>query len=210
MRTHPARTPFHALRAGMVATVALTLAACAHVLAGGQLPGPMILLALLALTGLACTAVTRLKLGFPAVAGLLGAGQLVLHEAFTALGGTVAGPAGNAAAPHHGPALLPTSLPASPLEQVQAHGLDSPLALLMLAGHAAATLACALILARGEDALWGLAAWLRPLIELPSPVSPDAAAAPAVAVPPVPAAPLPWRNQRPDCRRGPPAAVVFS
>ncbi len=210
MRTHHARTPFHALRAGMFATLALTLAASGHVLAGGHLPAPAVLLALLALTGLGCTAATRLKLGYPAVAGLLGTGQLVLHEAFTAFGGPAAGPAGNAAAPHHGPAGPPAGLPTGPLEQAAAHGLESPAALLMLAGHTAATLACALILAKGEDALWGLAAWLRPLLDLPSPAARNATAAPLVPVLPVPAAPLPWRNQRPDCRRGPPAAVVLS
>ena len=83
MRT-AARAPFHALRSAMVALTVLSLAAGAHTLAGGQLPSPGILLALLALTALASTTATRLKLNFPAMAGLLGAGQLVLHKAFTA------------------------------------------------------------------------------------------------------------------------------
>ena len=86
MRT-AARAPFHALRSAMVALTVLSLAAGAHTLAGGQLPSPGILLALLALTGLASTTATRLKLNLPALAGLLGAGQLVLHEAFTAFSG---------------------------------------------------------------------------------------------------------------------------
>ena len=89
MRT-AARAPFHALRSAMVALTVLSLAAGAHTLAGGQLPSPGILLALLALTGLASTTATRLKLNFPAMAGLLGAGQLVLHEAFTAFSGPAA------------------------------------------------------------------------------------------------------------------------
>ncbi|WP_342451683.1 hypothetical protein [Arthrobacter sp. H16F315] len=84
MRT-AARAPFHALRSAMVALTVLSLAAGAHTLAGGQLPVSGILLALLALTGLAATTATRLKLNLPALAGLLGAGQLLLHEAFTAL-----------------------------------------------------------------------------------------------------------------------------
>ncbi len=82
-----ARAPFHALRSAMVALTVLSLAAGAHTLAGGQLPSPGILLALLALTGLASTTATRLKLNLPAMAGLLGAGQLVLHNAFTAFSG---------------------------------------------------------------------------------------------------------------------------
>ena len=91
MRT-AARAPFHALRSAMVALTVLSLAAGAHTLAGGQLPSPGILLALLALTGLASTTATRLKLNLPALAGLLGAGQLVLHEAFTAFSGPALSP----------------------------------------------------------------------------------------------------------------------
>jgi hypothetical protein len=80
----------------------------------------------------------------------------------------------------------------------------------MLAGHALATLACALLLSKGEDALWSLAAWLRPLIELPAPFPPRPAAARVLPTRPLGAVPLPRRNLRRDCRRGPPAVVVFS
>lgn len=204
MRKHSARTPFHSLRAAMIATAMVTLAACAHVLAGGQLPAAGILFAIVALAGLASTAATRLKLGFPAVGAFLGAGQLVLHEAFTAFGGSVPGPAGIAGPHHAAPAI-----PASALGHLQSHAPDSPLAVLMIAGHALATLACALLLARGEDALWALAAWLRPLVQLPTPVRPEAGAVPAATGWPEAGVPLPWRNERPDCRRGPPAAVAL-
>lgn len=206
MRTHPARTPFHFLRSAMIAMTMVTLATCAHVLPGGQLPAPGILLAVLALTGLTCTAATRLKLSFPAMAGLLGAGQLVLHEAFTAFSGTPSGPAGSTPSHHPGPAILP----AAPLEHLQPHELDSTFTVLMFAGHLLATLACALLLATGEDALWFLAAWLRPLIQLPVPAMPEVVAARAAGSWPANSAPLPWRNLRLSCRRGPPAAVVFS
>lgn len=196
----------------MVVLTILSLAAGAHTLAGGQLPSAGILLALLALTGLVSTTATRLKLTLPALAGLLGAGQLVLHEAFTAfsapalspaLAGAVSGPAGGLA--HHaGQVPLPAGL-GSP---VAASGLDSGLSLLMLAGHALATLLCAVLLARGEAALWALAAWLRPLLRLPDPVTPDAVAVPAAAGWPAESVPLPRRNLRRDCGRGPPTAVV--
>ena len=190
----------------MVALTVVSLAAGAHVLAGGELPVPAILLAFLALTGLASTAATRLKLNFPAMAAPLGAGQLMLHEAFTLCSGPV--PAAARGSAHHADATLaPVSA-----DQIQfpLHEPDSTLSLLMLAGHALATLACALLLARGEAALWALAAWLRPLLRLPAPVTPDAVTAPAEACWPGDTAPLPWRNLRRDCRRGPPAAVVFS
>lgn len=208
MRT-AARAPFHALRSAMVALTVLSLAAGAHTLAGGQLPATGILLALLALTGLASTTATRLKLTLPAMAGLLGAGQLVLHQAFAAFSGpapAVSGPVAGAV-PHH---LGTVHFPVGGGSQLAASGLDSGPALLMLAGHTLATLLCAVLLAKGEDALWSLAAWLRPLLRLPAAMSPDAVAVPAVAGWPAESAPLPWRNLRRDCRRGPPAAVVFS
>lgn len=209
MRT-AARAPFHALRSALVALTVLSLAAGAHMLAGGRLPSPGILLALLALTALASTTATRLKLNLPALAGLLGAGQLVLHEAFTAfsapaLSAAMSGPAGDLA--HH---AGPVPLPAGGDSPLTASGLDSGLSLLMLAGHALATLLCALLLARGEAALWALAAWLRPLLRLPASVAPAAVAVPAPTGWPAESVPLPWRNLRRDCRRGPPAAVVPS
>ena len=186
----------------------------AHTLAGGQLPSPGILLALLALTGLTSTTATRLKLNLPAMAGLLGAGQLVLHEAFTAFSApsprAASEPAG-IATPHH---LGAVPLPAGGDGQFAASVLDSQpalLSLLMLAGHAVATLLCAVLLARGEEALWSLAAWLRPLLGLPAPGErPTPSRLPAATGWPADSAPLPWRNLRRDCRRGPPAAVVFS
>lgn len=209
MRT-AARAPFHAVRSAMVATTVVTLAAAAHVLAGGLLPAPAVLFALLALTGLVTTTATRLKVNFAAMSALLGAGQVVLHEAFSALSlpAAAAGTGGPAGRSHHGGAGLGT-IPV-PADHLPLHQLDSALAWLMLAGHALATLACALLLAKGEDALWSLAAWLRPLIQLPAPFPPRPAAARVPPTRPLGAVPLPWRNLRRDCRRGPPAIVVFS
>jgi hypothetical protein len=86
VRSSPARTPFHALRSAALAVAIVALAAGAHVLSGGALPVTPVLLAVLALTGLVTTLATRFKLGFPVIAFLLGAGQLVLHEAFMAFG----------------------------------------------------------------------------------------------------------------------------
>ncbi len=211
MRPHTARAPFHAVRSAMLATATVTLAAGAHVLAGGQLPVPGILLAILALTCLATTTATRLRLNMAAMTGLLGAGQYVLHELFTALGSGF-GPAGSgvpgtSGQPGHHADALSVPLPA---DQLHPHDFDSPLAFAMLTGHAVATLVCALLLAKGENALWSLAAWLRPLVQRPTPVTPDAVVAPAVPGWPADAAPLPWRNLRRDCRRGPPAVVVYS
>ncbi|MFB8369109.1 hypothetical protein ACFC25_07060 [Pseudarthrobacter sp. NPDC055928] len=211
MRTHHARTPFHLLRAAAVSAGILTLAAGAHVLGGGDLPAPGILLAVLALTGLAATTATRFKLNGAAMIALLGAGQLALHEIFTAFsapgisdGALATGP--GAADIHH------ASGAAAPIvgSTTHLHGTDSAEGTLMLLAHVVATAACALLLAKGEDALWGLAAWLRPLVRLPEAITPDAGAAPAVPGPPPVSPDPPWRNLRQDSRRGPPSAVVLS
>ncbi|WP_163166441.1 hypothetical protein [Arthrobacter sp. Alg241-R88] len=207
MRTHGTRIPFHLLRSSAVATVILTLAAGAHLAGGGGLPAPVILLAVLALTGLASTAATRLQLGFPAMAALLAGGQLALHGVFTASAPVAAGPAPTgAAAPHAG------HLPVTDIVTPAAHlaGTEAASGPLMLAAHALATLGCAVLLAKGETALWALAAWLRPLSALPHAVASDAVPPPLAAFPTA-AAPLrPWRNLRQDSRRGPPSAVVPS
>lgn len=212
MRTHTARAPFHALRAGMVAAMIVTLAAAAHVVGGGELPAPGIMAAVLALTGMAATAATRLKLNFPAMAALLGAGQLVLHEAFSVFSSPAG--TGQSGTPGHHPASLPLAgvpLEAAGSAAVHLHQFDSGWAAgLMMGGHALATLACAVLLAKGEAALWSLAAWLRPLVRLPEAAMPDAVAAPAAAGWPADSAPLPWRNLRADSLRGPPAAVIIS
>ena len=207
---HHARPPFHAVRAAAVSAGILTLAAGAHVLGGGVLPAPGILLAVLALTGLAATTATRLKLNLAAMTALLGAGQIALHEVFTAFSapglaaGAVATGAASADIHHLSGAAVPVIGAASHL-----HGLDTAAGTMMLAAHIAATAACALLLAKGEDALWALAAWLRPLVRLPEATAPDAGAAPAVPGPP-PVSPFrPWRNLRQDSRRGPPSAVVL-
>ncbi|WP_258804791.1 hypothetical protein [Pseudarthrobacter sp. NS4] len=209
MPTHP-RTPFHFFRASAVAIGILTLAAGAHVAGGAQLPAPGIMLAVLALTALVSTAATRLRLAFPAMAALLGAGQVVLHELFT-----MSGPPVLTAAPglshgdhqHGGGMTVPAELAALAGHLNPADPGSAPV---MLAAHAMATLGCALLLAKGEAALWALAAWLRPLGSLPWAVAPDSVAPVAAAFPPVAAPGCPWRNLKQDNRRGPPSAVVMS
>ncbi|WP_461173888.1 hypothetical protein M1D93_03990 [Arthrobacter sp. Z1-9] len=201
MRTHRPRTPFHFLRSSAVGTVILTLAAVAHLAGGGALPAPVILLAVLALTALASTTATRLQLGFPAMAALLGGGQLALHGLFTAFGPSAPGRTPTGATSHAGHFSGADVLtPAAHLA-----GTEAGSAPLMLAAHALATLGCAVLLAKGEAALWALAAWLRPLSALPRAVVPDAVPPPLAAFPTAAAPQRPWRNLRQDNRRGPPS-----
>ena len=205
MRTQRPRAPFHLLRASSVAAVILTLASGAHLAGGGQLPTPAILLAVLALTTLGSTTATRLRLGFPALAALLGGGQLALHEMFTAFGSPGAAAPG-AASPHT--AHLAGADVLAPAAG-HLHPTDTASGPLMLAAHTLATLACALLLARGEAALWALAAWLRPLAALPCAAVIDAVPPASVSFPTAAAPPRPWRNLRQDSRRGPPPAIVL-
>lgn len=212
-----ARIPFHLLRSTAVAATVVLLAALAHILGGGSLPGAGIMAAILALTSLFSTLATRRQLRLPAMTAVLGAGQLALHEVFTALSIPVPETAAVAGAGHHlagqADVVADRGLPFAQVAEAaagHAHQVDSPLAALMLTGHVVATLLCAGLLARGEAALWFLAAWLRPLIQLPSPVRLDGGTVPAAVRPRKDFTPLPWRNLRQDCRRGPPAVVVLS
>ncbi|MDQ0707661.1 hypothetical protein QFZ52_000313 [Arthrobacter woluwensis] len=203
--------PFHLLRTGLLSTGILALAAGAHTLAGGALPAPPILAALLALTLLASVLATKIRLGLPAMTAVLGAGQVLLHEAFTALAGPGTPQATLPAVHQHddGAALtgalqhLSPALGHSAAHDSLAHDPG------MLLAHTVATLLTALLLARGEAALWALAAWLRPLFRVAKtpalPIAGRALRAPFAPEPPR----LPWRTLRRDRLRGPPRVVVL-
>ncbi|MDQ0770662.1 hypothetical protein QF031_003411 [Pseudarthrobacter defluvii] len=203
------RAPFHLLRASALATGTLALAAGAHVAAGGRLPAPGILLAVLVLTALASTVATRLRLSFPALAALLGGGQLALHELLTAFSAPLPATAAGTDSGHvHGDNLAAFHGFAPLAEHLSP--ADPGLAPLMLASHAAATLGCALLLAKGETALWTLAGWLRPFAGLPRPLAPIPAVRLDGQFTHSPLRRSPWRNLRQDSRRGPPSVVVHS
>jgi hypothetical protein len=77
---------------------------------------------------------------------------------------------------------------------------------LMSAAHAAATLGTAVLVARGEQTLSALVAWLRPLVRLPEPVTIVPARVPGAAPTPL-ILPLDRLGRRLPTRRGPPAFV---
>jgi hypothetical protein len=197
------RAPFRVFRSGLIGSIIVGLAAGGHLAGGGLLPAPAILAALCAVALLPVAALTRFRLSFPVLAGLIGAGQAWLHWSFSALSaGTPMVPApmvqGHAG---HAASALPPEVFSSAMT-VPVAGTDS----LMLAAHAAATLGTAVLLARGERALSALAAWLRPLVRLPEPVTivpvrvPGPAPAPAIL-------PMDRPGRRLPTRRGPPAFV---
>ncbi len=208
------RASFRLFRTGLIGSVIVALAAGGHLAGGGRLPEPAIVTALCAVALVPVAVLTRFRLTFPVLAGLLGAGQVWLHWSFSAL--SAAAPAGLPARmagtghPGHAnqavagvpPEVLDASL-AVPGALVPGAGTDAA----MFAAHAAATLVTALLLARGERALAALADWFRPLLQRPEPGT----VLPARVPGPVPAGtvlPAERAGRRLPARRGPPAPAL--
>lgn len=197
------RAVFRLSRAAAVAGATALLAAAAHTAGGGRLPDPLIFLAILAVAFLPAAWLCGRRLTPTAVLGLLGAGQLVLHSAFAALSEA------SATVPQFSPTaghvhVLGTPAPLGLAAGGHAHA-DSPA---MLAAHVPATLAVGLLLAKGEDALWALLAWLRPLIHLL--LLPALHPFPTVAAYIPQALPRLWPSLRLPSRRGPPVATAVA
>jgi len=193
--------PLRLLRASVGAVVTVALAGLAHVLGGGGLPAPMVLGALSALVLVGATALTGRRVGPLAVVAALGAAQVGLHQAFglvSAMGCAAPGASGAGAHTHHAATHLVLSC--APHIHAGAGGVS------MLALHAAATLATALLLAGAERSVWWVLALLRPLVAAAEPVRILVWRAlpvwPAIIV----LARQAWRGA--TALRGPPGAVV--
>ena len=208
------RASFRLFRTGLIGSVIVALAAGGHLAGGGRLPEPAIVAALCAVALVPVAILTRFRLSFPVLAGLLGAGQWWLHWSFGALSaaalpalpprtaGMAAGHAGHTTAGAT-QGVLDASL-AAPGAGMDRAGLDgAAMDGAMFASHAVATVVTALLLARGERALATLASWFRPLLRLPEPL----ALVPARVPGPVPAPavrPAERAGRRLPARRGPP------
>ena len=201
------RSSLRLVRAVLVTGAATCLAAAGHVLAGGALPEPHLLAVVAALLLGPVAWLARRQLSLLTLLGVLGTGQLILHEAFLVLSAPASCPTSSVdSMGHHGP-VQGVGCFASVPESVTVHtgsGGDSPA---MLAAHLLAMLATAWLLRGGEIALWQLLAWLRPLVHLPrsawiAPLRHRPAALGFVGVP------VPRRNLPPDNGRGPPAAAT--
>lgn len=197
------RASFRLFRTGLIGSVVLGLAVGGHLAGGGQLPALAVLAALCAVAVVPVAALTRFRLSFPALTGVLGAGQLWLHWAFDALSAGAPPPVPMALlaghANHHTGHAVHETLAVAGAAPTHAAAPDW----LMFASHAVATLVTALLLAWGERALAALAGWLEPLLRQPEPAIVLPARAPglctgAVVLPPSrPGIRLP-------SRRGPP------
>ena len=196
--------PLRITRALTITTLITALDAAAHTGAGGMLPDSPILAVLFLLVLLPVSVCTRRRLGLPAVAAWLGSGQFVLHEAFAAFAPVGScPPAHPAPAGHHAPSVWAGCAAPSAMSGPAPEDLAG---LLMPAFHLVASAVAALLLAKGEAALWAAAAWLSPLVSLPG-----LAAFPALAAPNVPAHEeirVTHRAGKAHRRRGPPLATV--
>ena len=193
------RALFRLSRAAAVACATVWLAAAAHTTAAGSLPDPLILAAVLALALLPAVALAGRKISAPAMLAVLSAGQVALHEAFDVLSVSASTPPLPTPVTGHVHVLGALSAPG-------AGGQASGHTATMLFAHVLATVVTALLLARGEAALWALLAWLRPLVRILTPL----ALHPTPAVPAFTDDLLPrsWRGLRLPARRGPPAAFA--
>ncbi|MFF2246752.1 hypothetical protein ACFVTM_21585 [Arthrobacter sp. NPDC058130] len=203
------RAPFRLFRTGLIGSIIVALAAGGHLAGGGRMPEPAIVAALCAVAMVPVAVLTRFRLSFAVLAGLLGGGQLWLHWSFDALS-AMAVPARMAGShPGHAAAAMPPGTLDGTLDASMAVPVAGPGAGMdgvMFAAHAVATLGTALLLARGERALAALASWLRPLVQLPEP----ATVVPARVPGPCPATlvlPAARAGRRLPARRGPPVPV---
>lgn len=193
------RALFRLSRAAVVSGATVFLAAGAHAMAGGSLPDPLIVAGLLAIAALPAVWLCGRKVSPAAMIAVLGAGQLVLHEAFGVLSQSSA----------TAPALAPTAGHVHVLGPIAGHAVGAAghsEGAGMLLAHALATLATALLLARGEAALWALGDWLRPLVRvLALPAIVPAPTAPAFTEETLPGSQSVWRL---PALRGPPASCA--
>ncbi|MFJ4029402.1 hypothetical protein ACIPWF_18130 [Paenarthrobacter sp. NPDC089989] len=193
------RASFRLLRTGMISSLIIVLASGGHLAGGGVLPEPAILLGLCALTVLPVTILTAFRLSFPVLIAVLGVGQAWLHWAFHSLSAATSGEPMTGGHAHHASGMAVDAVGVS--GAVQASGDWQ-----MFAAHAVATVVTAVVLARGEQALWALSAWLRPLIKLLEPFVIVPARVPGPVAAPI-VLPRDQMVRRMPERRGPPAMM---
>lgn len=190
------RAPFRFPRAVALTAAIFTLAAAAHVFAGGSLPAPAIAFGLMVLTLAPVMILTKIRISPAMMAAALSSAQVILHAAFNALSLSArVSPVSGA----HVHVAAPPGLPAA-ASLMFGHTAEPAAPMLIL--HAAGTLLTALALARGEAAVWAMAVWLHPLIRLLTGIVihplPQLSAWPDVVVV------SRWRSLRLPALRGPP------
>ncbi|MFF5790816.1 hypothetical protein ACFY5D_02090 [Paeniglutamicibacter sp. NPDC012692] len=177
------------LRAAVVSVVVLALSAGAHQAGGGMLPHPAVLVGFATLTMLASIVVAKRTLGLPALLAVLGGGQFALHQAFEFLSTTTTMVCASASTHLDHSAALTCTVGSAESHQ---HAVQGGGGVTMFAAHVIATLATAILITRGEEALHAVARWMRPLFTVlrTSPVRPPAWIIPVVQAHRLPAVPF--------------------
>ncbi len=154
------------LRGGLFAMVSAQLAALGHLVGGGMLPSPTIVLGVGGLIAMAAVGLASRQRGFVGILSLLAASQLLFHLLFSTTttmcdmpaAGGMAEPGGMPGM--SGPAGM-SGMAGTAGTSEMCGGLD---VVRMVAFHAIAAALSALVLAHGDAVLFRLAAiWLRAL-----------------------------------------------
>jgi hypothetical protein len=147
----PTRGATRLARAAAFGVAVLTIAAGAHVAGGGALPS-MTVLALLAIpVAMAAVALTSRRCGLALLLGSMAAAQVLLHETLAALAPPV-------------PSDMSDQMSAASAMGGHAMAQADGRSITMTAAHVVATAVTALLLARGEQALWQLVSRLLPAL----------------------------------------------
>jgi hypothetical protein len=196
-----------------IATFALSVGA--HVLAGGAPPSLTASLVLVGSTVWGSLFLTGRRLGARSIVAAMGLTQVLLHEALMMSAPMMSapmksGPVGGCVGPDHSGAhvhalssaarSICTAMPSLP----HAHGIPLGMSL----AHAVAAIALGLVLARGESAIWFLAALVWP--SRPVAVSVPVRMPRAWSLPNVPAVRRRSYRMAPISRRGPPRAPLVA
>ncbi len=144
MTASPAYGWARAARTVVLGGSSLGLAAIAHLAGGGELPSATVLGAVGLVVGLMAVTLTARRCRVPVLLAVLGAQQVVLHQVFNT-SAAVASACGTGVPAHH---AMGTGCWSTSMSSMEPTGWS------MLAGHVAATLITACVLARGEAWWW--------------------------------------------------------
>jgi hypothetical protein len=149
----PTRGAVRVARAVAFGVAVLTIAAGAHVAAGDVLPSVTVLALLAIPVIVAAVALTGRRCGPVLLVGSMAAAQVVLHETLVALTAQV-------------PGDMAGQMSAASASAMGGHAVahTDGWSVTMTAAHVVATLVTALLLARGEQALWQLVSRLLPTL----------------------------------------------
>lgn len=210
--TTPASGVVRSVRAAAFALAAISLGLGAHALGGDARPSLLAFSVAVLAVGCASTLATGRRIGRLAATGGLALAQAGLHTWFSVAGGHGCDVGGIVLTGHHvalqtcPPGGSSSAVLAQPVHQLLPGGLAMPLA------HVLVVMLTGLLLARGDQALWRLAAGVRRCVPrlpvLDAVVSTVRPAATLVAAPPAFLVPVALRT--PSRRRGPPAIAALA